>query len=205
MPAHMKLIFTTVFTLLVTHGLIAQVQPLELGASIPKANIRMKDVSGKLISLADVRTPKGLLVMFSCNTCPYVEKNQARTRAIGSFAQEHGIGFIVVNSNEGSRDSDDSYKDMQQYAHAQQYAWPYTIDSKNELADAFGASRTPECYLFDSEGKLVYQGAIDDNPADETKIKRKHLELAITEMIEGKEVTVKKSRSIGCSIKRKGK
>lgn len=199
----MKLIITSVLTMLVSHGLIAQVQPLPHGAAIPKATIRMKDVSGKLISLADVRTPKGLLVMFSCNTCPYVEKNQARTRAIGSFALEKGIGFIVVNSNEGSRHSDDSYKDMQQYARAQQYAWPYTIDSKNELADAFGASRTPECYLFDSDGKLVYQGAIDDNPADETKIKRKHLELAIAEMTEGKEVTVKKSRSVGCSIKRK--
>jgi hypothetical protein len=93
---------------------------------------------------------------------------------------------------------------MQQYARAQQYAWPYTIDSKNELADAFGASRTPECYLFDSDGKLVYQGAIDDNPADQSKIKRKHLELAINEMLEGKDVTVKKSRSVGCSIKRKG-
>ncbi len=203
MPAHMKLIFTAVLALLVTYGLIAQVQPLPHGATIPTATIRMKDVSGKLISLADVRTPKGLLVMFSCNTCPYVEKNQARTRAIGSFALEKGIGFIVVNSNEGSRHSDDSYKDMQQYARAQQYAWPYTIDSKNELADAFGATRTPECYLFDSDGKLVYQGAIDDNPADETKVKRKHLELAITEMTEGKEVTVKKSRSVGCSIKRK--
>ncbi|MBL7770598.1 MAG: thioredoxin family protein [Flavipsychrobacter sp.] len=199
----MKLIFTAVLALLVTYGLIAQVQPLPHGATIPTATIRMKDVSGKLISLADVRTPKGLLVMFSCNTCPYVEKNQARTRAIGSFALEKGIGFIVVNSNEGSRHSDDSYKDMQQYARAQQYAWPYTIDSKNELADAFGATRTPECYLFDSDGKLVYQGAIDDNPADETKVKRKHLELAITEMTEGKEVTVKKSRSVGCSIKRK--
>lgn len=203
MPANMKLIFTAVLALLVTYGLIAQVQPLPHGATIPTATIRMKDVSGKLISLADVRTPKGLLVMFSCNTCPYVEKNQARTRAIGSFALEKGIGFIVVNSNEGSRHSDDSYKDMQQYARAQQYAWPYTIDSKNELADAFGATRTPECYLFDSDGKLVYQGAIDDNPADETKVKRKHLELAITEMTEGKEVTVKKSRSVGCSIKRK--
>ena len=204
MPAHMKLIFTTVLALLVAQGISAQLQPLALGSSIPKAEIRMKDVSGKLISLSDVRTPKGLLVMFSCNTCPYVEKNQARTRAIGSLAQEKGIGFIVLNSNEGSRDQDDSYKDMQQYARAQQYAWPYTIDSKNELADAFGASRTPECYLFDSDGKLVYQGAIDDNPADQSKIRRKHLELAINEMLEGKEVTVKKSRSVGCSIKRKG-
>ncbi len=204
MPAHMKLIFTTVLALLVAQGISAQLQPLALGSSIPKAEIRMKDVSGKLISLSDVRTPNGLLVMFSCNTCPYVEKNQARTRAIGSLAQEKGIGFIVLNSNEGSRDQDDSYKDMQQYARAQQYAWPYTIDSKNELADAFGASRTPECYLFDSDGKLVYQGAIDDNPADQSKIKRKHLELAINEMLEGKDVTVKKSRSVGCSIKRKG-
>ena len=204
MPAHMKLIFTTVLALLVAQGICAQLQPLALGSSIPKADIRMKDVSGKLISLSDVRTPNGLLVMFSCNTCPYVEKNQARTRAIGSLAQEKGIGFIVLNSNEGSRDQDDSYKDMQQYARAQQYAWPYTIDSKNELADAFGASRTPECYLFDSDGKLVYQGAIDDNPADQSKIRRKHLELAISEMLEGKEVTVKKSRSVGCSIKRKG-
>jgi hypothetical protein len=200
----MKLIFTTVLALLVAQGISAQLQPLALGSSIPKAEIRMKDVSGKLISLSDVRTPNGLLVMFSCNTCPYVEKNQARTRAIGSLAQEKGIGFIVLNSNEGSRDQDDSYKDMQQYARAQQYAWPYTIDSKNELADAFGASRTPECYLFDSDGKLVYQGAIDDNPADQSKIKRKHLELAINEMLEGKDVTVKKSRSVGCSIKRKG-
>jgi hypothetical protein len=190
--------------LLVAQGISAQLQPLALGSSIPKAEIRMKDVSGKLISLSDVRTPNGLVVMFSCNTCPYVEKNQARTRAIGSLAQEKGIGFIVLNSNEGSRDQDDSYKDMQQYARAQQYAWPYTIDSKNELADAFGASRTPECYLFDSDGKLVYQGAIDDNPADQSKIKRKHLELAINEMLEGKDVTVKKSRSVGCSIKRKG-
>lgn len=204
MPAHMKLIFTTVLALLVAQGISAQLQPLALGSSIPKAEIRMKDVSGKLISLSDVRTPKGLLVMFSCNTCPYVEKNQARTRAIGSLAQEKGIGFIILNSNEGSRDQDDSYKDMQQYARAQQYAWPYTIDSNNELADAFGASRTPECYLFDSDGKLIYQGAIDDNPADQSKIHRKHLELAINEMLEGKEVTVKKSRSVGCSIKRKG-
>jgi peroxiredoxin len=199
----MKLIFTILIGLLPIHPLWAQIKPLALGSTIPKSEIKMKDVSGKLVSLSDIRTPNGLLVMFSCNTCPYVEKNQSRTRAIGSLAQEKGIGFIVLNSNEGSRDSDDSYKDMQQYAHAQQYAWPYTIDSKNELADAFGASRTPECFLFDSNGKLVYSGAIDDNPADMTKIKRKHLELAILEVMEGKEVSVKHSRSVGCSIKRK--
>ncbi|KYP14479.1 thioredoxin family protein [Flavihumibacter sp. CACIAM 22H1] len=199
----MKLIFTTLLAVLSIYSVKAQIKPLALGAPIPKTEIRMKDVSGKLVSLSDVRTPNGLLVMFSCNTCPYVEKNQSRTRAIGSLAAEKGIGFIVLNSNEGSRDSEDSFKDMQQYARAQQYAWPYAIDSKNELADAFGASRTPECFLFDANGKLVYHGAIDDNPADLTKIKRKHLEEALLEVAEGKEVSVKQSRSIGCSIKRK--
>ncbi len=199
----MKLIFTSLLVLLGISGSLAQIQPLAIGASIPKSNIRMKDVSGKLISLADVRTPKGLLVMFSCNTCPYVEKNQARTRSIASLALDQGIGFIILNSNEGSRDRDDSYKDMQRYARNQQYAWPYTVDSRNELADAFGASRTPECFLFDGDGKLVYHGAIDDNPADPAKINRKHLELAMLEMLEGKEVTVKNSRSVGCGIKRK--
>lgn len=200
----MKLIFTLGLCLGSLISLTAQVKPLTLGSSIPKANIKMKDVSGKLVSLSDIRTPAGLLVMFSCNTCPYVEKNQSRTRAIGSFVQEKGIGFIVLNSNEGSRDSEDSYKNMQQYARAQQYAWPYTIDSKNELADAFGASRTPECFLFDANGKLVYLGAIDDNPADPSKVNRKHLEQAIQEVLGGKEVSIKQSRSVGCSIKRKG-
>lgn len=199
----MKLIFTLGLCIAGLLPVAAQIKPLELGSPIPKADIKMKDVSGKLVSLSDMRTPNGLLVMFSCNTCPYVQKNQSRTQAIGALAKEKGIGFIVLNSNEGSRNAEDSYRSMQEYARNQKYNWPYTIDSKNELADAFGATRTPECFLFDAEGKLVYHGAIDDNPADPSKVNRKHLEHAIEETLAGREVSVKKSRSVGCSIKRK--
>ena len=70
------------------------------------------------------------------------------------------------------------------------------------LADAFGANRTPECYLFDKDLKLVYHGAIDNNPADAGNVSRKHLQIAIDEMATGKDVAIKESKSVGCTIKR---
>ena len=93
---------------------------------------------------------------------------------------------------------------MKQYAANQQYNWYYAIDKNSELADAFGAKRTPECFLFDKNGKLVYHGAIDDSPQDASSTKREHLKEAILEMKGGKTVSVAVTRSVGCSIKRKG-
>jgi len=78
----------------------------------------------------------------------------------------------------------------------------YAIDKNSELADAFGASRTPECFVFNPSGKLVYKGAIDDNPGDAGGVKKEHLKNAIDELVSGKDVTVKETRSVGCSIKR---
>jgi hypothetical protein len=140
--------------------------------------------------------------MFSCNTCPYVIKNQQRTREICQYALDHNIGVILVNSNEAQRDNEDSYDAMKKYAEVQGYKWYYSIDKNSELADAFGASRTPENYLFNKDGKLVYHGATDNNPSDADNVTRKHLQEAITEMLAGKDVSVKTSRSVGCSIKR---
>lgn len=175
---------------------------LPIGASIPKSDIKMKDVTGKEVSFQDAKKQNGLLVMFSCNTCPYVIRNQSRTREICQYAAEKQIGVMLLNSNEGSRDSDDSFDEMKVYAKNQHYDWYYVVDHNNEMADAFGANRTPECFLFDKSGKLVYHGAIDDNPADNMNVKRKHLQQAMDEILSGKEVSVKTSRSVGCSIKR---
>jgi hypothetical protein len=91
---------------------------------------------------------------------------------------------------------------MKAYAQGQGYQWYYAVDKNNELADAFGATRTPECFLFDKAGKLVYHGAIDNNPNDEGSVSRKHLQEAINEVTGGKDVSVKTSRSVGCAIKR---
>jgi len=174
---------------------------LPLGSSVPKADIRLKDVSGKEISLLQAKGANGLLVMFSCNTCPYVIRNQGRTKAVCAYAGQHRIGVILLNSNEGSRDGGNSYAEMQSYAKAQDYQWYYALDDNAVLAGAFGASRTPECFLFDKNGILVYHGAIDDSPGDPSSVKRHHLQAAVDEMIDGKPVTVKETRSVGCSIR----
>jgi peroxiredoxin len=177
---------------------------LEIGSALPKADVKMKDVSGKDITLKEAAGANGLLVMFSCNTCPYVVKNQSRTNKIMSYAMTQKVGVAILNSNEAYRDKDDSYDAMKNYAKEQGYKWYYTVDKDHEIADAFGAKRTPEVFLFDKVGKLVYHGAIDDSPADAASVKKEHLKTAIDEMNAGKDISVKTSKSIGCGIKRKG-
>ena len=175
---------------------------LPIGADMPKPDVKMKDISGKEVSLKDAAGKNGLMVMFSCNTCPWVIKNQSRTNEISKYALDNKIGVILINSNEAQRGGDDSFEAMKTYAGNQGYGWYYTVDKNSELADAFGAKRTPEVYLFNKDGKLVYHGAIDDNPNDASGVKRKHLKEAIDETVKNKEVSVKTSRSQGCSIKR---
>jgi thioredoxin-related protein len=180
----------------------AESSKIAIGSKMPKAEVKMKDVNDKEISLKDAIKENGLLVMFSCNTCPYVVKNQERTKEISKYALDNNVGVILINSNEGTRDGDDSFEAMKEYAKAQGYNWSYVVDQKSVLADAFGASRTPETFLFNKEENLVYHGAIDDNPSDAGNIKRTHLKEAINEMVSGKEISVKTSLSVGCTIKR---
>lgn len=175
---------------------------LPIGSSLPLSDIKMKEISNEDISMKDAVRKNGLLVMFTCNTCPYVIKNQERTRAVCKYALDNNIGVILLNSNEGQRGSDDSFGSMGQYAKNQKYAWYYVVDQNHQVADAFGASKTPENFLFDKNLKLVYHGAIDDNPSDASSVNRQHLKEAINEMLAGKDVAVKESKSVGCTIKR---
>lgn len=197
-----NILFAAIPVLAIAAALQMTIEPLPLGSDLPKAEVKMKDVSGKEISLREVKTDKGLLVMFSCNTCPYVIKNQSRTYEICKYAMGSGLGVAVLNSNEAKRGDDDSYEEMKAYAKEQGYGWYYLVDQHSSLADAFGANRTPECFLFDGKGKLVYHGAIDDNPNDAGAVSRKHLRMAVDEVLNGKEVTIKQSKSVGCGIKR---
>lgn len=175
---------------------------LQVGQKIAKADVQVLDISGKTTTLNEAMTKNGLIVMFSCNTCPYVIKNQGRTNAILAYAQQKGIGVMVLNSNEANRGKEDSPEAMKEYAKKQGYQWTYAIDKKNEIADAFGATRTPECFLFDGSGMLVYHGAIDDSPSDASAVQRQHLKSAMDEMVSGKQVSVATSKSVGCAIKR---
>lgn len=193
------LFFTAVLLSLSFHPAVE----LPLGAALPLPEQKLEDIRGGSISLAGALKENGLLVMFSCNTCPYVLKNQKRTLAAGKEALQKSIGVVLINSNEGTRVGDDSKEAMKKYAKAQGYQWPYVVDPGSRMADAFGARRTPECYLFNGSGKLVYQGAIDDNPSDPGAVVRKHLQIAMKEMLFKKNISVMQTRSVGCAIKRK--
>jgi thioredoxin-related protein len=194
-----KLLFVSLFSFFAN-----DITSLSIGSTIPLANQKLLDVSGKEISIQNAIRENGVLVMFSCNTCPYVIRNQERTKQINQYALDNKIGVIVINSNEAQRSDADSYEAMKKYADEQQYAWHYVVDKNSEIANAFGATRTPEVFLFNKKGVLIYKGAIDDNPSDVGNVKRQHLKTAIDEMLGGKNISVTESKSVGCSIKRVG-
>ena len=174
---------------------------LELGSSIPMANVKMPDVSNEEISLNDAMGPNGLLVVFSCNTCPWVDAWEDRYIAIAEKYASRGIGMIAVNPNEASRERGDSFEDMQDRAGELGYTFYYALDEDSRLANAFGATRTPHIFLFDNERKLIYRGAIDDNERKARKVKKPYLMNAMDEMLAGKPVTLTSTKALGCTIK----
>lgn len=174
---------------------------LEIGAAIPKAAVKMKDVSGKEVSLNDAKKEKGLLVIFSCNTCPFVKLSESRIKEVTEQAGKNNIGVIIINSNEAQRTDEDSFEEMKKYAAGQMYSCSYVVDKNSEIADAFGATRTPHCFLFDKKG-LVYRGAIDDNVKDPADAKEHYLKDAIEAVGKGNAVKLNSTKSVGCSIKR---
>lgn len=176
-------------------------EELPLNAGLPMPDYKMKDVSGKMLSLSDAKTKKGLLVIFSCNTCPYVKLSENRIREYSNYCLENKIGCILVNSNEAQRSEEDSFEEMRKYYQAQQLKCAYVVDEKSQLADAFGATRTPQCFLFDANG-LVYKGAIDDNVKDPEAVKAYYLKEALASLLSGQKPGLQQTKSIGCTIKR---
>lgn len=176
--------------------------PLEIGTAAPKTETIVTTVEGKEVALKDLAGEKGLLVIFSCNTCPFVIKWQDRYNGIAAMAKENGIGIVYLNSNEGQRAGVDSLAAMQKHATDNKYAFPYAVDANHVIADAFGATRTPDVFLFDKEMKLVYRGAIDNKADDATKVTEPYLSNAITSMVKGEKVAIATTASVGCGIKR---
>jgi len=174
---------------------------LEIGKAIPSSSTKMMDVTGNEVSLNDLKDEKGLLVIFSCNTCPYVKLSEARIKEVASIAKRNKIGVVLINSNEGQREEEDSFDEMKKYAKSQAYDFNYVLDKNSQVADAFGATRTPHVFLFDSKG-LVYRGAIDDNIKDAKEAKELYLKDALLAVAGGKPVKTSSTKSVGCSIKR---
>jgi len=174
---------------------------LEIGFGIPLIDHRLLNIQGDYLSLNDVKGENGLLVIFSCNTCPWVIRWEDRYVTITEKYKKSGIGVIVVNSNEDQFDNKDSIDEMKKHAKDNNYNFPYVQDFGSKLAYAFGATRTPHIFLFDKNDKLVYRGAIDDNAKSAKKVEEPFLENAIEALINGQSIDVSSTKALGCSIK----
>ena len=185
-----------------------KINSLKIGKKAPLLDLKMKDVSGKEFSLTDLNQENGLLVIFSCNTCPFVIGNdnmegwESRYNNLYKTCKLQRIGMVLVNSNEAKRDQGDSYTDMQIHSRDEKYDSPYVLDKNNQLADAFGASTTPHVFLLNNDLKLVYKGAIDDNVQAKKSVKEKWLEQALNSLGKGEKIVQQETRNSGCSIKR---
>lgn len=192
-------VFSAIFSLsFVKHS---SVNELALNSPFPMDDSKMKDVSGKPISLNELKTEKGLLVIFSSNTCPYVKLSESRIKDNSDFCLANGIGCILVNSNESLRTEDDSFEEMIAYFSAQKLSCAYAMDEKSQLANAFGATRTPQCFLFGVKG-LIYKGAIDDNVKDPSAVKVPYLKDALAALLKNETPKIRETKSIGCTVKR---
>ena len=184
-------------------SIVAQdIQQLPLGSTLPLGDVQMEDISGRNLSLNEVKGDNGLLVIFSCNTCPWVIKWEDRYPVVQELATVNDIGIILLNPNEDYRDKGDGMEDMILHAEKAGYNLPYVLDKNHRVADAFGASRTPHVYLFNAEDKLVYVGAIDDNANSAADVEEFYVEDAIEQLSEGQAITRSSTKSIGCTIKR---
>ncbi|GCD80722.1 peroxiredoxin [Schleiferia thermophila] len=195
------------FTGLLT-AFVAQTQSLpqlNIGDTAPLTDIRMNATDGKSYSLSDVKGRNGLVVIFSCNTCPFVLGWEDQYNLIFEQAKAAGLGMILINSNEAFREKDDSFEAMVAHAKKNKYKMPYVVDENHQLADAFGAQTTPHVFVFDAEWKLVFKGSINDkyeNSKSGNTPAKFYLSDALNAIKENKPIEVKESRAIGCSIKR---
>jgi thioredoxin-related protein len=202
MKSFFSVLIITVFSVF-SFSFIKESSLLDVGlnAPLPMADEKMKDVSGKEVTLNSAKSGKGILVIFSCNNCPYVKMSEVRMKSVFEECKKHGIGCIIINSNESERGESDSYPEMVKYAASQGYTFPYVMDINSKLADAFGATKTPEYFLFNSSG-LIYKGALDDNIKEPEMVKDGYLVNAITALINNEKPKIQETKSVGCSIKR---
>lgn len=167
-------------------------------------DFKLKNVDGKMVSLADYKSAKGFIVVFTCNHCPFSQAYEQRIIELHQKFSPKGFPVIAINPNDKDREPEDSYENMQKLAAEKKYPFVYLYDETQATAKLYGATRTPHVFLLEktSKGNLVrYIGAIDDNYEDAAAAKEKYVESAIEAITAKKPIAQPQTKAIGCGIK----
>ncbi|HMP98891.1 MAG TPA: thioredoxin family protein [Cyclobacteriaceae bacterium] len=175
---------------------------LEVGDKAP--DFKLKNVDGKMVSMADYTSAKGFIVIFDCNTCPYSKAYNDRIKALHANYASKGFPLILIQPNDPVKSPGDSYEEMQKYAKEKGYNFPYLIDETQETTRAYGATNTPHVFVLSKQGadlRVAYIGAIDNNTQSAERADKKYVDDALNALLGGKDVPVNKTKAIGCTIK----
>ena len=174
---------------------------LALGTAAP--DFQLKDVvSGKAVSLADFAGKKGLLVMFICRHCPYVQHVKKELARLGKDYFRQDVGIVAISSNDAQHYPDDAPGKLKEMAQEEGFTFPLCYDESQEVAKAYQAACTPDFFLFDRNRKLVYRGQLDDSrPGNNKPLTGRDLRAALDALLAGSPVGSDQKASIGCNIK----
>jgi len=164
----------------------------------------LKNIDNKKVALKDFKDAKGFIVIFTCNHCPYAQAYEDRIVALDKKYKKLGYPVIAINPNNPAKQKEDSFELMKVKAKEKGFTFPYLLDEGQKVYPQYGATKTPHVYVLQKSPKgnvVKYIGAIDDNYAEASAVKQKYVENAVDALLKNKEVSVKETKAIGCSIK----
>lgn len=171
---------------------------LSIGDPLPSFSLPATD--GMTVDSGMIKDPV-LVVIFTCNHCPYAQAYEDRIIALANDFDQEGAQFVLINSNDAENYPDDSFEQMKVRSEEKGYPFPYCVDESQEVAKAYGALCTPHCFVFDRDRMLKYKGRVDDNWEHPEDVTEHNLHDALRAMVEGNEPPIHEANAIGCSIK----
>ncbi len=196
----MKRLFLILMATFLAAGLYAQ--GLKIGDKAP--DFRLKNVDGKMVSLADYPQVKGFIVIFSCNHCPFVKAYEDRIIDLHKKYAPKGFPVVAINSNDPEVVPEDSFDKMVERAQQKNFPFVYLFDEGQKVYPLYGAARTPHVFVLSKKANelfVEYIGTIDDNYKDASAVKEKYVENAVDALLSGKKPAVTETKAVGCSIK----
>lgn len=170
----------------------------------PAPPFSLKNVDEKIVSLSDYSDQKGVILIFTCNHCPYAKAYEDRIIALHHEYAPKGFPVVAINPNAPEIVPEDGFENMKKRAKAKDYPFPYLFDETQAVAHAYGATKTPHVYLlYNDKGtfRVAYIGAIDDSPYDPKKVRQRYVSDAVEALLAGKPIPIPETKAIGCSIK----